>query len=79
MEVKSEQAFREKISHFPCLHLPREYREAREAAPLLSAPEEEGPRGREHACGERNGLDSSWYALQVRALGQTMQSPPEKV
>lgn len=31
-KVKSEQAFRDKISHFPCLHLPPK---CREKAPLL--------------------------------------------
>lgn len=38
-EVKSEQAFRDNILQFLCLHLPLE---CREVAPLLPAPEEEG-------------------------------------
>lgn len=47
MEVKSEQAFSEKIPHLPCLHLPLECREARQVAPLLPAPEEQRRKGKE--------------------------------
>lgn len=34
--------------------------------------------GRTRAEGMLLGLGSSWYVLQVRALGETLQSPPER-
>lgn len=69
-EVKPEQAFRDNISHLPCLHLRLE---CREVAPLLPAPEEEGE-GEETSI--PLGLGSSEWVLRVRALGETLQSPP---
>ena len=58
-EVKSEQAFKENISHFPCLHLLRECREV--ALPLPASEKEEG----EGTMSAPLGLGSSWYMLQV--------------
>ena len=55
-EVKSEQVFRRRISPFPCLHLPLECSEAREAAASSPSSPREGRMGSVHAGGEGNGL-----------------------
>lgn len=68
-EVKSEQAFRENISHFPCLHL---LGECREVTLLLPASEKEEGEGTMSAP---LGLGSSWYMLQVRALERSCRAP----
>lgn len=74
-EVKSEQVFRKQISPFPCLHLPPECSEAREAAASSPSSPREGRMGSVHAGGVRNGLINSCFTLQ--ALGDILQSPPK--
>lgn len=62
----SQNKHLERISHFPCLHLPPEFREA---ASLLQAPEEEGQGRRDiPVVGGMAplGLGSSLYMLQVK-------------
>lgn len=73
-EVMSEQAFRENISYFPCLHL---LPECREVALLLPASEEEG------GGGGNNVHSLGVGQLLVHAAGQgfckTPQSSPAEL
>lgn len=71
-EVKSEQAHREKSSHFPCLHLPPGMQ--REAS-LLPAPEEEGPGGQGCPSGRSNSSPGLGQLL-VSAVGKGFRTDP---